>query len=65
MAKVIPVSKLELRRRAEGYSRDQLAAKTGLAPRTIFGIEREGRAPSRVTLRVLADALGCTPADIA
>jgi DNA-binding XRE family transcriptional regulator len=45
-------------------SREQLAAEAGLSARTIYAIEVEGVRPQRATRRVLAEALGCTRAEI-
>lgn len=55
----MPLAKLRIDR---GLTREQLAARAGLAARTIYGIEREGVHPQRATIRVLAEALGCDPA---
>lgn len=62
---VVAIHPLELRRRREGFTREALAAESMIAVRTIYGIEREGRKPNRATVRMLADALGCKPKDIA
>lgn len=51
-------------RRAQGLSRERLAALAGLSPRTIYAIEVAGVQPQRATRHVLADALGCAPADL-
>lgn len=51
------VHPLELARRKAGLSRESLAVRAGIASRTIFGIEREGRKANGATLAVLAAAL--------
>lgn len=45
-------------------SREALAVKAGIASRTIYGIEREGRKANRATLTVLASALGVDVDDL-
>ncbi|MEL7685491.1 helix-turn-helix domain-containing protein [Citromicrobium bathyomarinum] len=48
-----------LRRRNElGFSRVELAKKSGIAPRTLARIERSAQYPTEKTLRRLAKALG-------
>ena len=61
LARVHP---LELARRKAGLSRETLAARAGIASRTIFGIEREGRKANKATLTVLAEALRVEAGDL-
>ncbi|MGI8594539.1 MAG: helix-turn-helix domain-containing protein [Solirubrobacteraceae bacterium] len=51
-------------RNERGLTREQLAARAGLASRTIFNIERQGVEPQRATLHVLAEALCCEVVDL-
>lgn len=63
-AEIVPIHPLELRRRGANLSREGLAARSGVGSTTIYEIEREGRSPSRSAVRLLAEALGCRPAEI-
>ena len=47
-----------------GLAQEELAARAGLSPNTISGLERgEHRRPYPATIRALADALGLTDAE--
>ena len=48
-------------RRRLGISREQLAARAGVSPRTLYNLEHGLVRPQRATLVVLAMALGCAP----
>lgn len=52
---------LEELRHSRGLSRRELARKSGVGARTIYGVEREGRTPRRASVEALARALGCDP----
>jgi transcriptional regulator with XRE-family HTH domain len=54
-------SPLLKQRDAQGLSREELARRAGLSPRTIYAIELEGVHPQRATKYVLAQALGIEP----
>jgi DNA-binding XRE family transcriptional regulator len=58
------ISAVSTARRAAGLSRERLAAQAGVSVRTIYALEVERVRPRRATRRVLADALGLTPADL-
>jgi transcriptional regulator with XRE-family HTH domain len=51
-------------RSARGWSIEELAARAGISPRTIYNAEVGARQPQRATRRVLALALGCSPEDL-
>jgi DNA-binding XRE family transcriptional regulator len=57
-------SRLYQLRSERGWSLEELAARAGVSPRTIYNAEVGDRRPQRATRRVLADALGCQPDDI-
>lgn len=61
---VARIHPLELARRKADLSREALAVKAGIAARTIYGIEREGRQANRATLVVLATALDIEPDEL-
>ena len=50
--------KLKQVREMKGYSRDELAEKTGINTSTIYRIEIGKTKPHGITLRTLAKALG-------
>jgi transcriptional regulator with XRE-family HTH domain len=58
------VHPLERVRTEAGLSREILGVRAGIASRTIFGIEREGRKPNHGTLVVLAQVLGVEPDEL-
>lgn len=49
---------------ARGLSAEELAARAGLSPRTVYNLERRLTKPHRATRRVLAGALGIDPDDL-
>ena len=57
-------TRLRRAREAAGLAQEELAARAGLSPNTIGGLERgEHRRPYPATMRALADALGLTDAE--
>ncbi|WP_026912343.1 helix-turn-helix domain-containing protein [Patulibacter minatonensis] len=50
---------LEVERKKQGMSRDQLAARSGITTRTIQNHERYGMTPHWAVKRALAEGLGC------
>ena len=55
---------LEAARLEANLSREVLAVRAGVTSRAIYGIEREGRTPHRLTLAALAEELGVTAASL-
>ena len=57
-------ARLRRAREAAGLAQEELAARAGLSPNTVGGLERgEHRHPYPATVRALADALGLTDAE--
>lgn len=55
---------LRARREADGFSQEQLAHDSGLSRNYVGEMERGRRDPTISTLLALAEALGCSPADL-
>lgn len=56
-----PLRELRLRK---GWSAEDLASRAGVSGRAIYDIEGGYRQPRRATRHVLAQALGCDPAEL-
>lgn len=56
----------EIKRRREesGMSQNQLAKRAGIAQSTLSAIEKTTKSPSAETLIAIANALGCTVAEL-
>lgn len=61
---VARVHPLELARNEAGLGREELGVRAGVASRTIYGIEREGRKANRATLKALAAVLEVQESDL-
>jgi transcriptional regulator with XRE-family HTH domain len=48
----------------KSWSREELAARTGVSPATVAAWENGERRPTTVTLAALCEALGCQPSDL-
>ena len=63
MSNVVTLPGLRVRRLQAALTQEDLADKSGVSRLTIVRLERGGKANPH-TMGKLADALGCTPADL-
>ena len=57
-------SNLKAARERAHLSQRELAKQSGVSQQAISVIEKGGRSPSEATMKLLADALGCSVADL-